>query len=125
MTDSESAIPADVRLKDGKPATPTLTTAELAAFLEVDEDRAAQILEVASTMVTQYAPSAPAAMQNEAVRRFAGYLEQRPAGSTVQSKDVGPVSVTYDPISAHGPAFRNSGAAMLLTRWRRRRAGAI
>ena len=85
-------------------------------------DRAAELLAVATAMVEHYAPGAPGALQNEAVIRFAGYLAQSDFGS-IMKEGIGPRDVEYT--VNHASAFRNSGAAMLLTRWRVRRAGAI
>ena len=62
-------------------------------------------------------------LKDEAVIRFAGYLAQsdlRRDREGVHRADGYRVYVTN-----HAAAFRNSGAAMLLTRWRVRRAGAI
>ena len=73
-------------------------------------------------MVQQYAPGAPASLKNEAVRRFAGYLNQAGFGAMLE-ESIGELSVT--PAPNHGLMFRNCGAAALLTRWRVRRAGAI
>ena len=73
-------------------------------------------------MVEQYAPGAPDALQNEAAVCFAGYLAQSDFGS-IMKETVGPSS--FDFVTNHAGAFRNCGAAMLLSRWRVRRAGAI
>ena len=109
------------------PTTPAARAAALACLraagvAEESDDRLDAIGGAASAMVEQYAPGAPAAIKNEAVHRFAGYLSQ--AGFGAIAKDaVGPMSVDY--VVNHANAFRNSGAAMLLSRWRARRAGAI
>ena len=83
---------------------------------------AAQLLAVARAQVEDYAPIAPDRTQNEATVRFAGYLAQSDFGG-FRKEDVGPLSVEYT--TNHASAFRNSGAEMLLTRWKVRRAGAI
>lgn len=120
-----TARPADVRTGKCPPAPDaglTLTAAELAAAIEVEADVAVRLLGVAAAMVLQYAPGAPEALKNEAAIRFAGYLSQSDYG-TVAKESIGPRDVEY--VTNHAPAFRNSGAAMLLSRWRVRRAGAI
>ena len=86
------------------------------------EERAGELGAVAAAMVEQYAPGAPQALRDEAVIRFAGYLAQSDFG-TIAKEGIGPRDVEY--VTNHASAFRNSGAAMLLTRWRVRRAGAI
>ncbi len=85
-------------------------------------DRAEALGAVASAMVEGYAPDAPAAIKDEAVLRFAGYLAQSDFG-TIVKESIGPSDVEYT--VNHANAFRNCGAAALLTRWRVRRAGAI
>ena len=61
-------------------------------------------------------------LQDEAVIRFAGYLSNTFYGA-VLSETEGPLTVQYQANDA--AAFRNSGAAALLTRYKVRRAGAI
>ena len=92
---------------------------------EESDERLGAIGAAASAMVEQYAPGAPAELKNEAIIRFAGYLAEAPAYRDVAKSTVGPLDVEYAPNQNHGSAFRNSGAAMLLSRWRVRRAGAI
>ena len=77
---------------------------------------------VAAAMVEQYAPDAPQTLKNEAVIRFAGYLTEANYGA-MQSQKVGDLEGSY--VASHANAFRNCGAAALLSRWRVRRAGAI
>ena len=96
----------------------TLTAAELADGTGATIERATRVLAVAAQLVTDYAPQAP----TEAVIRFAGYLMASDFGA-VRAESLGPQSAEY--VVNHSPAFRNSGAAMLLTRYKRRRAGAI
>ena len=111
------------------PTTPVALTAAVerlkaaaqGAALDSDE-RAGELGAVASAMVEQYAPGAPGALKDEAVIRFAGYLAQSDFGS-IMKEGIGPRDVEY--VTNHANAFRNSGAALLLTRWRVRRAGAI
>ena len=100
----------------------TLTAAELADGTGATIERATRVLAVAVQLVTDYAPQAPTEALNEAVIRFAGYLMASDFGA-VRAESLGPQSAEY--VVNHSPAFRNSGAAMLLTRYKRRRAGAI
>ena len=83
---------------------------------------AARLLAVATRVVEDYAPDAPEVLQNEAVIRFGGYLGQSDFGG-IPEETIGPQSVKYT--VNHAAAFRNCGAAALLTRYRVRRAGAI
>ena len=100
----------------------TLTAADLAFILKVDLPTATHLYGVAVNMVEEYAPRAPSANKAEAIYRFSSYLLDAAPG-TKQSETFGPKTVTFT--TNHGPAFRNSGAAMVLTRYKRRRAGAI
>ena len=103
----------------------TITATELADLIGGRADQSAEparLLAVGTAMVEDYAPEAPEALQNEAVIRFCGYLAQADFG-TVREETLGPHSVGW--ITNHAAAFRNSGAAALLTRYRVRRAGRI
>ena len=105
----------------------TLTSPELAVATGLAETDpggtvAARVLAVATQVVEDYAPSAPGVLQNEAVIRFGGYLSQSDFGG-IPEETIGPKSVKYT--VNHAAAFRNCGAAALLTRYRVRRAGAI
>ena len=102
-------------------AVTRLKAATQGATLDSD-DRTSELGAVAAAMVEQYAPGAPGPLKDEAVIRFAGYLAQSDFG-TIGKEVIGPRDVEY--VTNHASAFRNSGAAMLLTRWRVRRAGAI
>ena len=110
------------------PATSAANRAAAVACLkpEVDQslsdDRANALGEAASAMVERYAPGAPQAVKNEAVIRFAGYLRQSDFGGIVK-EGIGPRDVEYT--RNHAAAFRNCGAAMLLSPWKIRRAGVI
>ncbi len=88
----------------------------------VNDDVTNHLGEVASAMVEEYAPGAPQALKDEASIRFCGALAQSDYG-TILKEDIGPRSVEY--VTNHASMFRNSGAAMLLTRWKKRRGGAI
>ncbi len=97
---------------------------EAVAGRTLDSDDAASYLgEVASAMVESYAPGAPQAVKDEAVVRFAGYLAGSDFGGIVSEISVGSKQVEY--VTNHTNAWRNSGAGMLLSRWKVRRAGAI
>lgn len=101
----------------------TITAAELAAEFPGEElPRVERVLPVATQMVGDYAPQAPTALLNEAVIRFAGYLLEVSVG-TVKSATLGPYS--QENVVNHADAFRRSGAAMLLTRYKKRRGGPI
>ena len=99
----------------------TITAAELATATGADADTAERLLPVARRVVLDYAPAAPTELLNEAVVRFAGYL----AGDfgAVRSEGIGELSVEY--AMNHAAAFRNCGAAGLLTRYKVRRGGSI
>lgn len=86
---------------------------------------------VSSVRVEQYAPGAPDVIRTEALIRYAGYLYEAGKsdfGATRgKSRDLGSgfPSVQNDNKTDHAVAFRHSGAAALLSPWKRRRAGAI
>ena len=88
-----------------------------------DDDSANALGEAAAATVEAYAPGAPQALKDEALIRFAGYLSGSDYGGIVSETSVASAQVTY--VVNHSNAWRNSGAAALLTRWRIRRAGAI
>jgi len=100
----------------------TLTAAELMTATRMGEPHATRLLAVASELVTDYAPDAPDVIQNEAVIRMAGYLYGSDYGG-IRSESIGPQGINY--ATNHAAAFRYSGAAGLLTRYKRRRAGKI
>lgn len=111
------------------PTTPAATAAALACMRaggasHDDDDRLAAIGAAAAATVEGYAPSAPQALKNEAVIRFAGYLSQGTGGfGRIASETIGPLSLTA--VTNHADTFRRSGAAMLLSRYRRRRGGIV
>ena len=102
-------------------ATARLKAAVQGAAADSDE-RAAVLGAAASAAIERYAPGAPQAVRDEATVRMAGYLAQSDFGSVVK-ESIGPQDVEY--AVNHANAFRNSGAAGLLSRWRVRRAGAV
>ena len=90
----------------------------------LDSDDAANALgEAAAAMVEDYAPGAPQVLKDESTLRFAGYLAQSDFGTVMKESGLPGHDVEY--ITNHSNAWRNSGAGMLLSRWRMRRAGAI
>ena len=99
------------------------TTAErLAADIGATLERATRAVAVAVEMVNDYAPDAPESLRTEAVWRFAGYLLDAGWG-TIRKNASGPFDI--EQVTNHAPAFRNCGAAMLLTRHKVRRGGVI
>ena len=92
-----------------------LTAAQLAAALRLGDSaeetaQATRLLATATAWVTRHAPDAPAAIQDEAVIRVAGYLFDQQTASRG---------------AAYADALRNSGAAALLLPWRVHRAGSV
>ena len=100
----------------------TVTATQLAEETSAELERAARVLKVASRSVLDYAPKAPTELLNEAVIRFGGYLLGSDYGAVRKETD-GPFDTEYQ--LNHAAAFRNSGAAMLLTRHKVRRGGAF
>ena len=99
-----------------------LTAATLAVTLGVQEPVATRLLAVATAHVERFAPAAPGAVQNEAIIRFSGWLNESPV-SGARREDIGDVSTAYSPAMTDG--FRASGAMALLSPWKIRRAGSI
>ena len=109
------------------PGTPAALAAALACLRAAgvdakSDDRLGAIGAAASAMVEMYAPGAPESLREEAVIRFCGYLSQAGFGA-IATEDIGTLKIEH--VTNHAAAFRNSGAAALLSRWRVRRAGAI
>ena len=100
----------------------TLIAADLAEAVGVDSNTATRLLEVAKPTVERWAPDAPAAIQDEAVIRFSGWLNEAPEGG-VRSESIGDISTSFSPMQTGG--FRASGAMALLSPWKIRRAGSI
>ena len=86
-------------------------------------ERANQLGMVGAALVENYAPGAPQEIRDEAVIRFAGYLAQSDFGTVISETSVESKANEY--VVTHQNAWRNSGAAMLLSPWKIRRAGAI
>ena len=100
----------------------SVTAQQLADEAGATIERATRVLPVAAQMVGGYAPSAPEALQDEATIRFASYLLGGDPG-TIRAASVGDMSSEF--IVNHSSAFRNCGAAALLTRFKVRRAATI
>ena len=125
MTGSDTALPGGVPLASAFASTvPPLSVEALAeaigAKLPDNGEAVERLRAVASVTVEDYAPSAPELLKAEAVIRFAGYLFGSDFGG-IEREAIGPQDFTY--ARNHADAFRRSGAAMLLTRYRLRRAG--
>ncbi len=110
------------------PTTPSAladATATLkAAIANSKEDDAPiqRVGSVAAERVEREASDAPQAIKDESVIRFAGYLFASDFGGILR-EELGPQRIEY--VTNHSAAFRNSGAAGLLSPWKIRRAGVI
>ena len=100
----------------------SLTAAALAEAAQVDTVTATRLLPVVRALVERYASGAPAAIQDEAAIRVAGWLHESPAGS-IRSEREGEVMTSYR--AGEQSALLHSGAAGLLSPWKVRRAGVI
>ena len=94
------------------------TTADPNCPDELDQ-KVAQLGMVASARVEHFAPSAPQAIRDEAVIRFAGYLASRP--KPIRALDLGNTRVEFATAGLSRP-FVYSGARALLSPFVRRRA---
>ena len=83
-----------------------LTAEALAAEIGADLERATRLLATATAVVGDYAPTAPEALRNEAVIRFAGYLAGADYGAT-RTLTLGPQTV--ENVVNHAAMFRNCG----------------
>ena len=88
----------------------------------VADDIACRLGEAAAELVEGYAPSAPQSLKNEACIRWCGYAAQAQFGQ-VSQMSAGSLQQSF--AATNADAFRRSGAAGLLTRYRVRRARAI
>ena len=77
---------------------------------EAETAEVERLLEVASVIINEYAPSAPSVIQNEAAIRLIGYFYDQP---------------TISKRGEYSDAVRNSGMAALLSNYRRVRAPGI
>ena len=104
----------------------TLTSAALATAIKKPLEVAERLLPVASALVTRYGPLAPDAIQNEAVIRTSGWLENQPASACSRDQVALPGGLSQ--VFAFRPslgALRGSGAMALLSPWKVRRGGLI
>ena len=101
----------------------TLTEAELAKALSVNDALSARLHPVAVALVERYAPEAPEAVANEAAVRTAGWLVESPHGP-IRSETTGDVRTSFDGARASS-ALRHSGAMGLLTAFKVRRGGMV
>ena len=112
------------------PAALTAATATLRVALNVsdnsenpDDNATLQRLGViASALVERYASNAPEVVKDEAVIRCAGWLWGAPSDG-LRRETTGPFTASWSPTMTG--AFRNSGAMVLLSPWKVRRAGVI
>ena len=88
----------------------------------VDDTTLARWGAMASARVERYAPDAPQATKDESVIRLAGYVSEMQYG-TVRSEEIGPKKMEFT--TNHAAAFRNCGAAGLLSPWRVRRGAPV
>ena len=105
-----------------------ITSTDLRGFLGTDyvtEDRADELLKVAKARVEGYAPDAATAVQNEAARRFCGYLllADETGFGVIRTQRTGDSDSEF--VINHAMGFRNSGAESLLTPFKKRRGGLI
>lgn len=102
-------------------------TAALAKLRRVvsglDDERAAELGEMAAALIEEYAPGAPGAVKDEAAIRFVAYIKQSPPAA-IQKIGVGNIDVEFRALPP-ASAFQLSGARALLTRWKVRRGGVI
>ena len=103
---------------------PAVTAQQLADESGATLDRATRVLPVAARTVNDYLKggACPAELVNEAVLRYGSYLLSSDVG-TIRSETLGPQAVQH--VVDHQRAFINSGAQMLVARYRVRRAGAF
>ena len=98
------------------------TAVDLAEIIGTDVATAERLLVVATAMADKYSACAPAPIRREAIIRFCGYLAEAGSGA-VMSLDLG--GLKQAEVTNHASAFRNCGAAALLSPWKIRRAGTI
>ena len=98
-----------------------LTASALAQALGVNQAMADRLHPVAVALVEKYAPTAPTAVQDEAVVRCAGWLSEQPHAS-IQSESTGDIRTSYS--TTNLSALRASGGMALLSPWKMRRGGA-
>ena len=110
------------------PTSPVALAAAVACLKDAiaNDDESDTVIErigaVAAARVEREAPGAPQPIRSEASIRYAGYLYSADFGA-LRKESIGPSEVEY--IANHANAWRNCGAAGLLSPWRVRRAGVI
>ena len=101
----------------------TITLMEVTSALGLLTDEASRHYPVASALVEEYARGSiiPAEIENEAVVRLTGFLHSTATShGGIRSQKVDDLEVQY--FASHKSALRNSGAEMLLSRFKQRRA---
>ena len=101
----------------------TVTLMETSAILGLSTQEAARHFPVATVIVEEYARGStiPVEIENEAVVRLTGFLHSTATShGGIRSQKVDDLEVSY--FSNHKAALRNSGAEMLLSRFKQRRA---
>lgn len=91
-----------------------------------DDSEARRILDVATALISDRAPTAPAASANEAAIRIGGFLRERKSSGFIrQSESVGDASVSYSMAVSSNRLMLASGAAEILSPFLRLTAEAI
>ena len=103
-------------------ATATSTLKVAIADGMADDSIIQRVGSVAAERVEREVSNAPQAVRDEAVIRFAGYLYSADFGA-IRKESIGPQDVEH--VTNHSNAWKNSGAAALLSPWKIRRAGVI
>ena len=102
----------------------TITLMEVTSALGLSTDEAARHYPVATALVTEYARGSdgiPGEIVNEATVRLTGFLANTATShGGIRSQKVDDLEVQY--FASHQSALRNSGAEMLLSRFKQRRA---
>ena len=90
----------------------------------LSNDAVARLGAAAAARVEKYAEDAPQAVKDEAVIRFAGYMNEtgkRQGFGSLRADSVDTISIKLDhTINPASGAFRRSGAMSLLSPWRMR-----
>ena len=96
---------------------------------ELDADYAARLHAVCLSLIERYAPGAPSDMKSEALIRMFGYLHAYDGSmgvfQQIQITGSAGASVDLKFRSTCSSALRCSGAAALLSPWRKRRAVSV
>ena len=100
----------------------TIDADTLVTALGVDLPTATRLLAVASAVVNDYAPAAPDAILDEAVRMISGWILGKSRGS-IRAESAGPFRISYNTMQQS--PLRHSGAMALLTPYKTHRAAVI